>query len=169
MPRASRSVLAVIQRYLDRDDRYLSRMETTFRLARYVGGRGHWAEVTVHITPADQSDIVVGEEAFAWLYRVYGPNATTQGPAYDEIKAEAVDGTRYALQALPAEAQSVRVLITEIRDMPVDTNEGDVKFAAAHAVWQALGHDPELRPGITEDSVVVFPEQLPPAGASAPG
>ncbi|MDP4501364.1 hypothetical protein [Nonomuraea turcica] len=133
-------------------------MEATFRLARYVSGLGHWAEVTVHVTLADQAEVVVGEEAFAWLYRVYGPDATTQGPAFDEVKKEAVDGVRHALQALSAGAQPVRVLITEIHDTPVDTNEGDVKFAAAHAVWQALGHEPEHRPWIREDGVVVFPE-----------
>ncbi|MBB6350202.1 hypothetical protein FHU36_006774 [Nonomuraea muscovyensis] len=48
------------------------------------------------------------------FYRAYGPNATTQGPAFGEVKKEAVEGVRYALQALPAGAQPMRVLIPEI-------------------------------------------------------
>lgn len=140
------------------DSQYLPHMKATFRLARYVRGRPHWAEVTVEVAPAGQPDVVMGEEVFAWLHVSYGPNATTRGPAYDELKAKAADGARYALRRLPPEAQPVRVLITEIRDSPVDTNEGDVKFAAAHSVWQALGHEPEHRPWITDDSIVVFPE-----------
>lgn len=133
-------------------------MEGTFRLARHVSGLGHWAEITVHVTSADRAEVVVREGAFAWLHRAYGPNATTQGPAFGEVKKEAVEGVRYALQALPAEAQPMRVLITEIHHTPVDTNEGDVKFAAAHAVWQALGHEPEHRPWVSENGVVIFPE-----------
>jgi hypothetical protein len=47
------------------------------------------------------------------------------------MRAEAVDGVRYALDKLTVDRQPYSVTVTEIRDAPVDRGPGDIKLAAA--------------------------------------
>ncbi|MDX2622697.1 hypothetical protein PV356_24720 [Streptomyces sp. WI03-5b] len=73
--------------------------------------------------------------------------------------AEARDGAWYALRELPVDVRSLLVEITEIAVAPADTGPGDVKFAAAHAVWQALGHLPSRPPFTGADGNPLFPAE----------
>jgi hypothetical protein len=76
-------------------------------------------------------------------------------PVNARLVAEAVEGARYALDRL-GRPGGYKVTVTKIVDMPVDTAEGDVKVAAAHAVCLALGMRLEPPPRFTADGVV-FP------------
>ncbi|MFD9688532.1 hypothetical protein ACFXPX_05840 [Kitasatospora sp. NPDC059146] len=75
----------------------------------------------------------------------------------ERFREEARDGARYALMRLPEEARGVLVSVVEIVTAPADTGPGDVKFAAAHAVWRALGREPDRWPWTGEDGDPVFP------------
>jgi hypothetical protein len=49
------------------------------------------------------------------------------------------------------------VSVVEIVTAPADTGPGDVKFAAAQAVWLAAGHAPHQLPWIDETGAALFP------------
>ncbi|PSL00252.1 hypothetical protein CLV63_102379 [Murinocardiopsis flavida] len=132
-------------------------MEARYLLARQTSRWARYADVTVRAEPAVRNEAVVSGAAFAWRLDVYGPGASYGEPYDNDAIAEARDGVRYALAVLSAGADPVRVEVTRIVDRLVDTGPGDVKFAAAHAVWRALGHEPADPPVLTPDGVPVFP------------
>lgn len=122
-------------------------MEATFRLARQISGRGHWAEVTVTVMPAACSEVTsIGDDAFAWRLDVYGPSARYGGSFDAEWADAARQGAEYALACLTASTPSVRVIVTTAKDVPADTTFNDMKYAAAQAVWSALDVRPPQEP-----------------------
>jgi len=127
-------------------------VEGTYRFFRQIFGRGHFAEVKVSLVPADQSSVVVAEDTFGWLTAMYP--ATDVSSSHDDLRGEAIDGVRYAVRDV---GRSFAVIITKIVYTVADTGPGDMKFAAAHAVWQALGQ-PARRPPSIEESGVQFPD-----------
>ncbi|MFD9903136.1 hypothetical protein [Streptomyces sp. NPDC059063] len=132
-------------------------MEGNCRLRRQTNRWARFAEVSVRLVPADRTEVVVRGDVFG------GRRSAAAGAAGDEgAVAEARDGAWYALRELPGHARGLLVEITEIVTAPADTGPGDVKLAAAHAVWRALGHQPSRPPFTGEDGNPVFPaEDLP--------
>jgi hypothetical protein len=133
-------------------------MEGTFRLRRQSSKWALFAEVTVDAVPSSKQEIVLGPDVFlVWRRWAYGPDAKRGGPDDDASCAAAQDGVQYALEHLPAAFGKIRVRIVAIHDSPVDTTPLAVKFAAAYAVWQALGHAPEAGPYIDHEGRAIFP------------
>lgn len=97
------------------------------------------AEVAAVAEPAEQDQVVVSPHAFDWLRDRYGPHAVVDRPTNVELIAEAVEGAEYALAHVPGRDRAMRVTLTMIHDLPVDTGDGDIKLAAAQAVAAALG------------------------------
>ncbi|MFE0460944.1 hypothetical protein ACFW1A_17010 [Kitasatospora sp. NPDC058965] len=117
-------------------------MEGTFRLQRQTSRWARFAQVTVRAVAAAESGVRVGPDV----------------AADDQSgRAEACDGAWYALSRLPADARGIVVSVVAIVTAPADTGPGDVKFAAAHAVWAALGRQPAQLPWLGEDGNPVFP------------
>ncbi|MFF4378150.1 hypothetical protein [Kitasatospora sp. NPDC001547] len=132
-------------------------MEGTYRLLRQTSRWARFAQVTVHGSVATEPAVRMGPDVFGWRGRSYG-TAPCAGRADDQrIEAEAREGAWYALMHLPEEARGVLVSVVEIVTAPADTGPGDVKFAAARAVWQAVGRQPDQHPWIGEDGNPVFP------------
>lgn len=104
----------------------------------------------MRLAPAASAGVVVRADVFRWSHP-----AAADGSA----EAEAREGAWYAVRELPASVRNLLVEITEIAVAPADTGPGDVKFAAAHAVWQALGHLPSRPPFTGEDGNPVFPAE----------
>lgn len=132
--------------------------EGTHWLRRHTARWHRFARVTVRVEPAaGETTVEVGDDPYGWLRTVYGPDARPY--ANDGgLRQEAVDGVRYALEQLDP-APTVRVIVTEIMDYLVGTGPGDVKYAAAYALWDALGVEPPVRPYLAEaDGTPVFPE-----------
>ncbi|WP_405488676.1 hypothetical protein [Streptomyces sp. NBC_00096] len=128
-------------------------MDGSHRLLRQTNRWARFAGVSVRVVPAAGAGIVVRVRAdvFGRHHPAVVDDAGTE--------AEARDGVRYALGELPAGSGGWLVEITEIAVAPADTGPGDVKFAAAHAVWQALGHLPSRPPFTGEDGNPVFPAE----------
>lgn len=131
-------------------------MEGTFRLQRQTNRWARYAQVTVEVTACEEPDVVMGTDAFGWRRDRYGPDAWPC-PYDDDLRQEAIDGARYALTRLTGPRPQVRVVIREIVERLADTGPDDVKFAAAHAVWHALGHEPADPPQIDQDGTPLFP------------
>ena len=125
-------------------------MDGNFRLRRQTNRWARFAEVSVRLAPAASAGVVVRADVFRWSHP-----AAADGSA----EAEAREGAWYAVRELPASVRNLLVEITEIAVAPADTGPGDVKFAAAHAVWQALGHLPSRPPFTGEDGNPVFPAE----------
>ena len=113
----------------------------------------HYAAVRVTAASSPRRAPVVAADAFDWLAEVYGAGYGV-GPATEEYRVEATSGATYALGVA---ASSATVSIREIRYSPADTGPGDVRFATAWAVWNALGYEPEHPPWV-DDEGVHFPE-----------
>ncbi|MEU3262417.1 hypothetical protein [Streptomyces bacillaris] len=128
-------------------------MDGIFRLRRQTNRWARFAEVSVRLVPAASAGVVVRTEVFRWSH----PAA-----ADGSVEAEAREGAWYALREMPAGLRGLLVEITEIAIAPADTGPGDVKFAAAHAVWQALGHVPPRPPFTGKDGNPVFPAEESP-------
>jgi hypothetical protein len=133
-------------------------MQGTFRLRRQTSRWARFAEVTVQSEPADEHQVVLDADIFAWRRTVYGPRAFSGGTYDEELCAAARDGAWYALNHLPATAATARIRISEIIESMADTTPQAVKFAAAHAAWRALDHEPAKAPWIDQDGHAVFPE-----------
>ncbi|WP_421107696.1 GNAT family N-acetyltransferase [Streptomyces sp. NEAU-S77] len=127
-------------------------------LRRHTARWRRFARVTVRVVPAaGETTVEIGDDPYAWLRTVYGPDARPY--ANDGgLRQEAVDGVRYAVERLADPVPPVRVIVTEIMDYLVDTGPGDVKYAAAYALWDALGVEPPVHPYIDEDGTPVFPD-----------
>nr|BFD89424.1 hypothetical protein KitaXyl93_07840 [Kitasatospora sp. Xyl93] len=132
-------------------------VEGKYRLLRQTSRWARFAQVTVHGSVATEPAVRMGPDVFGWRGRSYG-TAPCAGRADDQrVEAEAREGAWYALMHLPEEARGVLVSVVEIVTAPADTGPGDVKFAAARAVWQAVGRQPDQHPWIGEDGNPVFP------------
>ncbi|MGW5611732.1 hypothetical protein ACWEWI_37905 [Streptomyces sp. NPDC003753] len=105
------------------------------------------------MTPTPETLVEVGAEPFGWRRTLYGPQAW-QCPYDDALRNEAVEGSTYALHRLADQLPCVRVVITEIVERSVDTGPEDVKFAAAHALWQAVGLHSPVGPHIDQDGTL---------------
>ncbi|MEU2856114.1 hypothetical protein [Streptomyces syringium] len=132
-------------------------MDGSFRLRRQTNRWARFAEVSVRVVPAASAGVVVRADVFRWNHP-----AAVDGAGDTGAEAEARDGAWYALRELPAGLRSLLVEVTGIAIAPADTGPGDVKFAAAHAVWQALGHLPSRPPFTGEDGNPVFPAEETP-------
>ncbi len=110
-----------------------------YRLRLIRGGLPHWASVTVAAQRSSTNAVVAGTAPFGWRLDVYGPYAyrlDTDSEAIDE----AVDGVQQALDALPTDSGSFLAVVATIQTATVDTLPGDVRYAAGHALWNAVGH-----------------------------
>ncbi|MEV8322316.1 hypothetical protein [Kitasatospora sp. NPDC056731] len=131
-----------------------------YRLRRQTNRWARFAEVSVRLVPVASAGIVVRAAVFGRNGSAVVDDAGDPG-----AEAEAREGVRYALRELPAGIRGWLVEITGIVIAPADTGPGDVKFAAAHAVWHALGHLPSRPPFTGEDGNPVFPtEETPDRG-----
>jgi hypothetical protein len=133
-------------------------VEGEYRLRRHVRVL-HFALVRVVAVAAVGTRVLGSPDACAWLTEVYGPDAGTKVPP--EFEAAAESG---AVLALAQVGQPLAVTVTMIVFMQADTTPDDVKFATAHAVWQAVGHAPASPPYIDADGV-----HFPPALTFAAG
>jgi hypothetical protein len=122
-------------------------MEGEYSLKEYVRVL-HWARVCIVATPAGRPQVQVSPDACTWLTGPYGPDAWTSVPP--DFKAAAESG---AMLALAHVSEPLAVTVTTIEFTPADTTPDDVKFAAAHAVWQAIGHAPPSHACIDADGV----------------
>ncbi|MFJ1594442.1 hypothetical protein ACIOD0_29985 [Kitasatospora albolonga] len=129
-------------------------MDGIFRLRRQTNRWARFAEVRVRVVPAASAGVVVRADVFRGSHPAVADGAGDSGAL-----AEARAGAWYALRELPVGVRSWSVEITEIAVAPADSGPGDVKFAAAHAVWQALGHLPSRPPFTGEDGNPVFPAE----------
>ncbi|MFF0015464.1 hypothetical protein [Streptomyces sp. NPDC005374] len=127
-------------------------MESTYRLRRQTNRWARFAEVGVRVVPATRAEVVIGADVFGRRR-----SAAVDGGLNVDSEAEAREGAWYALRRLPEHAGDLLVEITAVVVAPADTGPGDVKFAAAHAVWQALGHVPSHPPFTGGDGSPVFP------------
>jgi hypothetical protein len=109
---------------------------------------GHWARVRVRVEPAGERAVRVAADACAWLADVHGPRAVTAVP--EDLRAAAESGAGLALAEAGIDGA---VSVTEIRFTTVDTSADDVRFAAAWAVWRAIGHEPVHAPYIDREGV----------------
>lgn len=133
------------------DDGY---QEATYRLAHVNGGTLHFAKVTVAVrTTMHPTTVVPGAAPFAWRKDAYGPYAYALDTDADHL-AEALDGARLALRVASGDVLAV---VTEI-STSVDTVPGDVRYAAGHALWRAIGVD---RPALwaVRRGQLVFPDE----------
>ncbi|MEV1316432.1 hypothetical protein AB0J14_10145 [Micromonospora arborensis] len=121
-------------------------VEAVFVLRQIVAGLPHWVKVAVEVEPADQDEVVVSPQAFDWLRDAYGPRTVVDRPVNHQLVTEALAGARYALAHVRGRNGASRVTLTMIKDSPVDTCDGDVMLAAAHAVAAALDGQMEPAP-----------------------
>lgn len=132
-------------------------VEGKYRLARQTSRWARFAQVTVHVDVATEPEVRVGPDVFGWRDRSYGVLVGASRADDQWIQAEAREGAWYALLRLPKEDRGVLVSVVEIVTAPADTGHGDVKFAAAHAVWEAVEKHPDQHPWIGENGSPVFP------------
>lgn len=133
------------------DDGY---QEATYRLANVNGGAFHFAKVTVAVrTTMHPATVVPGAAPFAWRKDVYGPYAYALDTDAGHL-AEALDGARLALGFA---SRDVLAVVTEV-STSVDTLPCDVRYAAGHALWRAVGVD---RPALSavRRGQLVFPDE----------
>ncbi|MFF7211706.1 hypothetical protein ACFZAU_14410 [Streptomyces sp. NPDC008238] len=132
-------------------------MEGQYRLQRQTSQWARFAQVTVHVAVAGEPDVRMGADVFGWRDRSYGTAVCAGRVGDEQSQAEAREGAWYALMRLPESAREVLVSVLEIVTAPADTGPGDVKFAAAHSVWQAVGREPDQPAWIGADGNPVFP------------
>jgi hypothetical protein len=129
-------------------------MDGTFALLKQRPN--HVGIVSVEVEAQTQRNVFVSPNAFSWLKGAYGEKASTQNEWIETLKHEASSGVMFALAEADVGAE---VTITRIEFSNIDTTVGDVQYAAAWAVWNALGHQPTNPPWV-DDSGVHFPYLL---------
>jgi len=125
-----------------------------YRLKAQIGGVGHLAYAKVQLSDAQYPSVVLDDHIFAWVFDVYGPNAWTNSLFFDDLRNGARSGALYALHRTRSN-HLVRVM--EVGGGPADATEPDVRFVVAHAVWNALGHAPDVMPSIDDTGAFHFP------------
>lgn len=124
-----------------------------YRLARQVGQRGYYADVTVSTTLTESSDATLATDVFAWLKEDYGPDAW-EWRCCDEYRAGALFGVRFALSHTVQPTSGILANVVQIRAHPAHSDGDCVAFAACHATWQALGDPGVNHPRLSPDGVV---------------
>jgi len=126
--------------------------EGHFRLSQYIGTRRLLGEVRLFVEEVprgseDAPDVVFDE--IAWDF-----------PEID-WKSSVLFGVRYALRKAPSSLKPgspFRVRIAEVGGYMLDTTELTLAYAAAHALWKALGAAPDTTPVIrAETPAIEFP------------
>jgi hypothetical protein len=114
----------------------------TYKLAKVIEGRMHYAEVTVSVEFGVEFAVELSPSLFAWLKDEYGPNAW-EWPACEDFRKAAIAGAEFALRQMVGHEgmPAARVVVNEIRATLADTAADDVARATMCAVWQALGVD----------------------------
>lgn len=107
-----------------------------YKLARQVGGRGHYARVRVSVSEGEPS-VNVADDVFAWVEQAYAPNAFAYRDT-DDFCGGAKLGAEHALRHLTKATPLQQVRVAEIHFLTVDTTRSQVAFAACFAVWNAL-------------------------------
>jgi len=102
---------------------------------RFGDSGGLFADVSLVVTRDESSE----DEGSGFFIRTTEPYPSADYPT--TLYASAAFGISYAIERLPLDQQkSIRsVTIDLIKHHPVDTNSLIVAFAAANAVWNALG------------------------------
>lgn len=129
-----------------------------YKLAKQVGGVGHFSEVHLERCNAIKSDnISVAEDAFSWLREWYGPDAW-EWSICDEYRDGAIKGVKYGLANLvqASKVQDLGILITKVISHPAHGTGDSVAFAACMATWKLIGDDGALHPYF-QDENIVFP------------
>jgi hypothetical protein len=105
-----------------------------FELTRQIGGKGSFAIVALEIEPDEMQSIHFqpgpSDEHFAHWYT-----------------SAAETGIRYAMEAVHY-YERVRITVTEIGSLEVDSTALQIVYAAANATWEALGKHPKELPTI---------------------
>ena len=114
------------------------------KLVKHSGGITHFAEVAVECSDVANGPIVQ-----------VAPSAI-EG-RFDDWRSAAERGVWYALRhaAPPLQLSGLRVSVTSIVGLLVDTCESAVAAAAAHATWDALGVEGAPAPRF-EGRAIVF-------------
>jgi hypothetical protein len=108
-----------------------------YKLARQRAGGCLYARVKVAANEGDRA-VLVGDDVFAWVKDVYGPNAFAYCDS-DDFRGAAKLGAEYALRNLTTPSALQQVHVVEIHVTTVDSTRFAVAFAACFAVWNALG------------------------------
>jgi hypothetical protein len=121
----------------------------SYKLAMVIGGVGHYAQVTATAEFGGGHAVSVSPAAFAWLKEVYGPDAR-EWAVCEAYRSAAVSGAGFALGHIAGRDSipEARVVIDRIDAHPAHTAPADVAFAAAFAVWQALGVEGSSQPAL---------------------
>lgn len=102
-------------------------------------GKGYIARVTVRVNlSSETSSIVTACSGDGWSGQ--GNIEEVSATGYDNWKAGAIAGIRYALET--ARCQNCSVIVTRILGIATDTNPTIVGAAAINAVWKAIDYIP---------------------------
>jgi hypothetical protein len=112
----------------------------TYKLAKYIGGRSHYAELTTSAEFGGGHSVQVSPAAFGWLKDEYGPNAW-EWEVCEAYRAAAVSGAVFALRHIAGRdgMADATVVVDRIHAHPDHSPPDDVAYAAVFAVWKALG------------------------------
>ncbi|MFE7505200.1 hypothetical protein [Promicromonospora sp. NPDC057488] len=128
-----------------------------YRLRRVHDRLFHYAHVVVAAQRATTNTVSAGTAPFAWRLDAYGTHAYALDTDTALVE-EAVDGAEQALAALPAGSDAFFAVVTSIQTSNVDTFPGDVRYAAGHALWRAVGHQRADAREVSEGRLV-FPDE----------
>jgi hypothetical protein len=115
----------------------------TYKLAGQIGGKGQFALVSGHLEIRENSDGngILGQNAFNWIKRAYGPDALLPQRDHEFVKA-AFRGVEIALQELAAE--NLKVVIDELQFLVVDTSQTNMALAAYQLTFQLVNGKPRF-------------------------
>jgi hypothetical protein len=118
-----------------------------FQLAKQVGDRGFFADVSVVL------DCIPNERL------AFAIEQLESDPRNADWIAGIQFGVAYALQQLPSAKANMSVLITDLHTNPVDSSSLTVAFATCFAVWDASGFVADRPPYFDESKMsFVFPQ-----------
>lgn len=127
-------------------------MDGAFLFAKQSPPANHYARVAVTVELGPNRRATIAPDAFSWLLDEIGPNARV--PSADHPCA--LEATAGALFGLDDAGLDGHVLITDIQWANADTGPGDIAYATAFAVWDALGHIPATPPTV-HGATIDFP------------
>ena len=108
-------------------------MNGSYKLTSQRYGVGYFAHVSADVDPAPESTVTCS------------PDVETYMPLNDAGREALRAGALYALADAGAYAH---VVVTRALGTDVDTPPDALRYAAAHAVWDALGTEPRRPPWI---------------------
>ena len=109
------------------------------RFGRYKNGLPHAAHVTLEVE-SSSSNPGINFSCSGQGFRSHGFIEEVPARGYDEWKGGAEAGVAFALSV--AGKSDCRVNVSKIEGLTTDTNPTIVAYAAALAVWKALGFEP---------------------------